>query len=173
MSLCQADSSENIYACGLLCMSCFSYLCVCFQIDSDRMNQLKGIIYAAVSSATFGLAPFFSISLLAVGFSSFEVLTYRWGVATVVLLLFGFLAGCNFRLGAKEFMTVFGLSLFRAVTSFSLVIAYQNIASGVASIIHFMYPLAVAVVMIVFCREKKSVVTFTAILLSLIGASLL
>ena len=115
MSLCQADSSENIYACGLLCMSCFSYLCVCFQIDSDRMNQLKGIIYAAVSSATFGLAPFFSISLLAVGFSSFEVLTYRWGVATVVLLLFGFLAGCNFRLGAKEFMTVFGLSLFRAV----------------------------------------------------------
>ena len=95
MSLCQADSSENIYARGLLCMSCFSYLCVCFQIDSDRMNQLKGIIYAAVSSATFGLAPFFSISLLAVGFSSFEVLTYRWGVATVVLLLFGFLAGCN------------------------------------------------------------------------------
>ena len=173
MSLCQADSSENIYACGLLCMSCFSYLCVCFQIDSDRMNQLKGIIYAAVSSATFGLAPFFSISLMAVGISSFEVLTYRWGVATVVLLLVGCLAGCNFRLGAKEFMTVFGLSLFRAVTSFSLVIAYQNIASGVASIIHFMYPLAVAVVMIVFCREKKSVVTFTAILRSLIGASLL
>ena len=39
----------------------------------------------------------------------------------------------------------FGLSLLRALTSFSLVIAYQNIASGVASIIHFMYPLAVAV----------------------------
>lgn len=88
-------------------------------------------------------------------FSSFEVLTYRWGVATVVLLLFGFLAGCNFRLGAKEFMTVFGLSLFRAVTSFSLVIAYQNIASGVASIIHFMYPLAVAVVMIVFAEKRN------------------
>ena len=73
----------------------------------------------------------------------------------MVLLLFGFLAGCNFRLGAKEFMTVFGLSLFRAVTSFSLVIAYQNIASGVASIIHFMYPLAVAVVMIVFLQRKE------------------
>lgn len=137
------------------------------------MNQLKGIIYAAVSSATFGLAPFFSISLLAIGFSSFEVLTYRWGVATVVLVLFGLLSGCNFRLGTKDFMTVFVLSLFRAITSFSLVIAYQNIASGVASIIHFMYPLAMAIVMITFYGEKKSVVTFTAILLSLIGASLL
>lgn len=119
------------------------------------MNQLKGIIYAAVSSATFGLAPFFSISLLAIGFSSFEVLTYRWGVATVVLVLFGLLSGCNFRLGTKDFMTVFVLSLFRAITSFSLVIAYQNIASGVASIIHFMYPLAVAIVMITF-MEKRS-----------------
>jgi putative membrane protein len=120
------------------------------------MNQLKGIIYAAVSSATFGLAPFFSISLLAVGFSSFEVLTYRWGVATVVLLLFGFLAGCNFRLGAKEFMTVFGLSLFRAVTSFSLVIAYQNIASGVASIIHFMYPLGSGCCYDCFLQRKRN-----------------
>ncbi len=137
------------------------------------MNQIKGILYAAVSSATFGLAPFFSISLLAIGYSSFEVLTYRWGVATVVLLLFGFLARCNFRMGYKNFKTVFGLSLLRALTSFSLVIAYQNIASGVASIIHFMYPLAVAVAMIVFFREKKSIVTFAAILLSLVGASLL
>ena len=101
------------------------------------------------------------------------MLTYRWGVATVVLVLFGLLSGCNFRLGTKDFMTVFVLSLFRAITSFSLVIAYQNIASGVASIIHFMYPLAVAIVMITFYGEKKSVVTFTAILLSLIGASLL
>ena len=63
--------------------------------------------------------------------------------------------------------------MLRALTSFSLVIAYQNIASGVASIIHFMYPLAVAVTMAVFFREKKSIVTFAAIVLSLVGASLL
>ena len=124
------------------------------------MNRIKGILYAAVSSATFGLAPFFSISLLAIGYSSFEVLTYRWGVATVVLLVFAFLTKCDFHIGYKDFKTIFGLSLLRALTSFSLVIAYQNIASGVASIIHFMYPLAVAV-------------TMAAIVLSLVGASLL
>ena len=137
------------------------------------MNRIKGILYAAVSSATFGLAPFFSISLLAIGYSSFEVLTYRWGVARVVLLVFAFLTKCDFHIGYKDFKTIFGLSLLRALTSFSLVIAYQNIASGVASIIHFMYPLAVAVTMAVFFREKKSIVTFAAIVLSLVGASLL
>lgn len=89
-------------------------------------------------------------------FSAFEVLSYRWGVASIVLIVFGWLSGCNFRLAGKDWGVVFLLSLLRAVTSFSLIIAYQNIASGVASTIHFMYPLAVALAMMFFFREKKS-----------------
>lgn len=139
----------------------------------QSINKTKGILYAAVSSSTFGLAPFFSIMLLNIGFSSFEVLSYRWGIASVLLILFGLLSGCNFRLNKKDFGTVFLLSLFRAATSLSLVIAYQNIASGVASIIHFMYPLAVALSMMLFFREKKSVWTITAILISIAGAAFL
>ena len=57
------------------------------------MNRIKGILYAAVSSSTFGLAPFFSITLLLAGFSAFEVLSYRWGVAAIVLTLFGWCSG--------------------------------------------------------------------------------
>ena len=53
------------------------------------MSRIKGILYAAVSSSTFGLAPFFSITLLLIGFSAFEVLSYRWGIASVVLIIFG------------------------------------------------------------------------------------
>lgn len=132
-------------------------------------NKTKGILYAAVSSSTFGLAPFFSVILLSIGFSSFEVLSYRWGIASLTLILFGWLSGCNFRLNKKDFGTVFLLSLFRAVTSLSLVIAYQNIASGVASIIHFMYPLAVAMSMILFFKEKKSTWVIIAISMSIVG----
>ena len=131
------------------------------------MNRIKGIFYAAVSSSTFGLAPFFSITLLLVGFSAFEVLSYRWGIASVVLVIFGLFSGCDFRLKRKDLAVVFTLSLLRAITSFSLIIAYQNIASGVASTIHFMYPL-----MFVF-REKKSVWVIVAVLMSLSGASVL
>ena len=120
------------------------------------MNRIKGILYAAVSSSTFGLAPFFSLTLLLAGFSAFEVLSYRWGVATIALTLFGWCSGCSFRLEKKDFLVVLLLSLLRAVTSFSLLIAYQNIATGVASTIHFMYPLAVSLVMMYFFQEKKS-----------------
>lgn len=139
----------------------------------QSINKTKGILYAAVSSSTFGLAPFFSVMLLNIGFSSFEVLSYRWGIASLTLILFGWLSGCNFRLNKKDFGTVFLLSLFRAATSLSLLIAYQNIASGVASIIHFMYPLAVAMSMILFFHEKRSAWIITAISMSIVGAILL
>lgn len=91
--------------------------------------SIKGFIYAALSSATFGLAPFFTISLLLAGFSSFEVLAYRWGIASLTLVVFGIMLGETFRISRKDWGTVFILSLLRAATSFSLVIAYQNISS--------------------------------------------
>ena len=137
------------------------------------MNRIKGILYAAVSSSTFGLAPFFSLTLLLAGFSAFEVLSYRWGVATIALTLFGWCSGCSFRLEKKDFLVVLLLSLLRAVTSFSLLIAYQNIATGVASTIHFMYPLAVSLVMMYFFQDKKSLWVMFAVFMSLLGAALL
>lgn len=137
------------------------------------MNRIKGILYAAVSSSTFGLAPFFSLTLLLAGFSAFEVLSCRWGVATIALTLFGWCSGCSFRLEKKDFLVVLLLSLLRAVTSFSLLIAYQNIATGVASTIHFMYPLAVSLVMMYFFQEKKSLWVMFAVFMSLLGAALL
>lgn len=137
------------------------------------MERVKGILYAALSSSTFGLAPLFTLLLLGAGYSTFEVLTYRWGVASLFLGSLALLSGRSFRLSGRELATVFFLSLFRAATSLSLVIAYRNIASGVASTIHFMYPLAVALAMMCFFREKGSVWVFAAIGMSIVGAVLL
>ena len=45
------------------------------------MNNLRGVLYAVVSSATFGLIPLFSIPLLQGGMSSPAILFYRFGLA--------------------------------------------------------------------------------------------
>lgn len=134
------------------------------------MDKIKGILFAALSSSTFGLAPFFTISLIMAGYSTFEALSYRWGVASLFLFLVGVFCGVKFRMSWRDFRTVFCLSLFRATTSFSLVVAYQNIASGVASVIHFMYPLAVALTMMFVFKEPKSKTIISAIVISIIGA---
>ena len=137
------------------------------------MERAQGILYAALSSSTFGPAPLFTLLLLAGRYSPFEALSYRWGVAALFLGVLAVFSGRSFRLGRRELVTVFLLSLFRAATSLSLIIAYQHIASGVASTIHFMYPLAVALAMMCFFREKGSAWVFAAIGMSVVGAVLL
>lgn len=136
-------------------------------------NRLSGYLYAALSSSTFGLAPLFTISLLVAGFSPYEVLAYRWGIASASLGVFGLCLKESFRIGRKDLAAVLLLSVLRAATSFSLVIAYKNISTGVASTIHFMYPLFVALVMMFCFGEKKSLPLLAAIVVSLVGAGLL
>ena len=136
-------------------------------------NRILGISSAILSSATFGFAPFFTLGLLAAGLGPCEVLTYRWGIAALFLTLVGFATGHSFKLRKGDLKVVLGLSVLRAATSFCLVIAYANIASGTASTIHFIYPLAVAAAMILFFKEKCSPTILAAIVTSIVGASLL
>ena len=136
-------------------------------------NKTGGIILAAVSSLTFGFVPFFSVTLMDACFSPFEVLAYRWGVATIVLLAVGILMRKSFRVPKGAWLPLLAVSFFCALTAISLLIAYRNIASGVASTIHFMYPLFVAAVMMTVFREPRSWVKLGAIILSLIGAGCL
>ncbi len=138
-----------------------------------RTSHFKGIIYAVLSSSTFGFAPFFTLMLIGGGLSSFGVLFYRWGVASLALGCFGLAVRQNFRIGWRDLGTICLLGTARAMTSLSLVVAYQNIATGVASSIHFLYPLAVACGMALFFRERISWRVFAAIVVSLLGAVLL
>ena len=140
---------------------------------NKEKTSIGGILDAVISSSSFGFSPFFSVSLLMAGLSTFEVLTYRWGVATAVLIAFALATGKSLKTDRKEFGKMFLLSLFRALTSLSLLYGYDNIASGVASTIHFMYPIVVAVSMMFLFGEKKSPVILTATVLSLLGAYLL
>lgn len=78
------------------------------------MNCTRGILWAALSSSTFGLAPLFTLLLLGKGYSPFEVLSYRWGIATLALTLFGIVTRRNFRLSLQDAGPVLLLSLMRA-----------------------------------------------------------
>lgn len=142
--------------------------------DENRKKvAAAGILNAILSSSSFGFAPFFSVSLLAAGLSSAEVLTYRWGTATAALALFALISGRSLLIPWKDFRKVFLLSILRAGTSASLLVAYSNIACGIASVIHFMYPVAVSVGMMLFMKEKRSPAVMTAIAISIVGAILL
>lgn len=140
----------------------------------QRRLRLNGMFYAALSSASFGFSPLFSIALLSLGLSNFDVLSYRWLVAGIVLMVYAFCRKKTLRLDSfNEVWKIVLLSSLRAITSVTLLIGYANIASGVASTINFMYPVIVAACMMLFFNEDKSPINIGAIFMSILGVYLL
>ena len=143
-------------------------------IKKKKRITFNGVFYAIISSCSFGFSPLFSLGLLAAGLSNFDVLSYRWSVAAVVLMIYAASKGKSLRLSTfDEVWKVVILSLLRSITSITLLIGYANIASGIASTINFMYPVVVALCMMLFFGEKKSIVNIISILISIFGVYLL
>ena len=139
-----------------------------------RRITLNGIFYAAISSISFGFSPLFSLGLIAAGLSNFDVLSYRWMVAAVVLVIYALCKKKTLRISSfDEAWKIALLSALRAITSITLLIGYANIASGVASTINFMYPVIVTMTMMIFFGEDKSWINVGAIILSIFGVYLM
>lgn len=139
-----------------------------------RRIKHNGIFYASISSASFGFSPLFSLGLLTAGLSGFDVLSYRWLVAGIVLMIYAVCKKKSLRLNSfDEVWKVILLSILRSVTSITLLLGYANISSGIASTINFMYPVIVTICMMVFFGEKRSGIDFIAIIASILGVYLL
>ena len=50
-----------------------------------NISNIKGVLYAVVSSATFGLIPLFSIPLLHAGMASPTILFYRMLLSAAIM----------------------------------------------------------------------------------------
>ena len=137
------------------------------------MNNLRGVLYAVVSSATFGLIPLFSIPLLQGGMSSPAILLYRFGLAAAMMGLIALATRRPLRITWPQTGTLLLLGAMYSVTALGLLRSYTYIPSSVATTINFLYPLGVAIVMTLFFREKNSVWLLVAILISLVGVALL
>lgn len=139
-----------------------------------RRITINGIFYAAISSMSFGFSPLFSLALIAAGLSDFDILSYRWLLAGLVLMIYAFCKKKSLRLNSfDEAWKIFLLSVLRALTSVTLLIGYVNISSGIASTINFMYPVIVTLCMVIFFGEKRSLIDYLAIAASIFGVYLL
>lgn len=139
----------------------------------NKVRGTSGVICAVLSSATFGMIPLFSVPLLDAGLASSSILCYRFLLATVMMAFVMFVSGREFKLHRATFGIVLLLSLLYAATAILLIESYKYIPSGVATTIHFLYPLAVTLIMSFIFRESTSVATYVAVVMSLAGVALL
>lgn len=136
-------------------------------------NQLKGYLCGIVSSSTFGLIPLFVMPALNAGIGLNSVMLYRFGISALCLGLYLLIRRQNLRINLKEFIVLFFLGTFYALTALFLTVSYLYIPTGVATTIHFLYPMVVSAIMIFIFKEKASSAVIFASLLALGGVFLL
>ncbi|WP_291561619.1 DMT family transporter [Bacteroides sp.] len=133
------------------------------------MNKLNGFLYGIISSASFGLIPLFAIPAMQHGMDFMNVISYRFLFATISLAVLLKIRKVSFGIQKSDLPTLLLLSSFYIISSVFLLWGYKFMPSGVATTIHFMYPVVTTVIMMLFFREKNSVARSLAILMAIAG----
>ncbi|MGL5682780.1 MAG: EamA family transporter [Marinifilaceae bacterium] len=137
------------------------------------MNQTKGFIYGVLSSSTFGLIPLFALPVLKYGMDLESVMVYRFGLSTAILGLYMWITGHDMKITWRDWITLFFLGLFYGSTAIFLTSSYVHIPSGLATTIHFLYPVVVTALMVFLFKERLSVPILIAFGLALAGVFML
>lgn len=133
------------------------------------MNKLNGLVYGIISSASFGLIPLFAIPAMQHGMDFMNVISYRFLFATIALAVLLKIRNVPFRIEKSDLPTLLLLSFFYLISSVFLLLGYKFMPSGVATTIHFMYPVITTLVMMLFFHEKNSLFRTLAILMAIGG----
>lgn len=134
-------------------------------------SKLKGFLYGLATSVTFGLIPLFTIPLMGKGLTSDSILFYRFIVATLALGLMMVMKKESFRIHWKDVPLLIVMALFYTASSMFLLYGYEVMGAGVATTLHFTYPIFTTLLMLVLFREQASWVTWLAILLAVGGVA--
>ena len=145
-------------------------------ILSAKTNNkiIRGIIYALISSITFGLLPFFSIPVKAQGMSSETLMFYRFLFSIIIYGLYLMFRKANFRISKKNIRDIILIGgAGYGLTGLTLVSSYDYIPSGIGTTIGFQFPVMISIFMWLFYKEKLQKSIYISLALSLLGVFLL
>lgn len=145
-----------------------------FNFDKSSVGLFLGLMAAVC----YGFIPLFTKELQApaVGLplSSSTILFYRFGIASFILAAIMFVRRESFRITYAEFVRLVQLAFLSNGAALFLISGYRYCSSsGVATTLHFTYPILTALIMMVFFRERSRLSTWIAIGLSIAGVALL
>lgn len=134
------------------------------------MDKFKGILFAALSAATFGLIPLYANQAILDGVNNETILVYRYGIAGIVYAIYLLFRRMNMRLTRREVkeVTLAGVGGY-GITAFFLMWSYHYMPTGVATAIHFFYPVVVALLMAIFYKERLPLEVKAGIVLAICG----
>lgn len=134
------------------------------------MNNYKGIIYAFLSSAAFGIMPILARIAYANGSNPTTVLIFRFLISTIILFLYLKLSNINIRLNKRQAALLLSIGMIGyTITTQTLFISYNYLGAGLATTLHFIYPAVVCITGIIFFKNKMSNKKIISLLLAILG----
>ena len=139
----------------------------------ENKSQLRwGYLAGIISGITYGMNPLFGVPVINKGLDVNSLLFYRYGVATLLMLVFMLVAKKQICITWKQFGLMAILGILFTGCSITLFEAYKFIPSGIATSILYVYPIMVALVMMFF-RQFPTWQTWVSIFAGVAGAILL
>lgn len=135
-------------------------------------NSIVGYSAGIITGITYGLNPLFGIPLMNDGASIDSILFFRYGFSVVLLAAFLILSRQSFKVTPKQLGILLILGLLYTSSSICLFESYKYIASGLATTLIFLYPVFVALIMVVL-RVYPTWQVWLAILATFIGVLIL
>ena len=120
----------------------------------DIKNQI-GVVYVILSAILFGMMPLLARIAYAHGSNAYTVAFTRFFFGSIVLgIIISALPDCTIKISKSQFLTLLKLSAPYAMMPILLYVSYTYIDSGMATTLHFTYPIAVMLIMVVFCKAR-------------------
>lgn len=130
------------------------------------MKKRIGMFYALGSSAAFGLMPIFAKWAYKYGINSITLVILRFMFAWIIILPMLLYKKKSLKLNKNQLKHVLIIGgLAYTFTTLTLFLSYNYISVGIATTLHFIYPIIVTLISIVFFKEKvfkEKVIALTA-----------
>ena len=130
----------------------------------------KGYIYTALSAIIFGLMPLLTKIIIARGATSLTIPFFRVLYVTIVLFFVLKIKKIDFHLEKRDLLSVMLTSIFGSgLTIIILNESYNYVDTGIATSLHFLYPLFVAILCCFFYGEKIKKKQIISLSFALVG----
>lgn len=136
-----------------------------------------GTLFALAAAICYGFIPFFTLPIKQGLPSDFmsdpSILFYRFGLAAFLIGLFMVFKRKSFRISRGEMVSLIYLAFISDGSALFLIDGYNYMSSGVATTLHFMYPVVTALIMMSFYHEARHPLTIFAIVMAVAGVGIL
>lgn len=130
----------------------------------------KGYIYTALSAIIFGLMPLLTKIIIARGATSLTIAFFRVFYVTIVLFFVLKIKKIDLHLEKRDLLSAILTSIFGSgLTIIILNESYNYVDTGIATSLHFLYPLFVAILCCFFYGEKIKKKQIISLSFALVG----